>query len=170
VATACGVASDDALVHFGDALQQDQQFVNFFSTLVCVHSYAHDYVGGTINPSQTSARDPFFYMMHANVDRLWASWQSHASYRLDTASAGLQTGIYGVGLISPYSEQMENLTFHFEPWADEQATAGMPMYRHIRPYTTHCNPSCPAGEGPEPAKDSTAVDIVTPPLYDALLP
>jgi tyrosinase len=40
------------------------------------HGLAHtSFSLGFIRSKQTAARDPLFFMLHANVDRLWAKWQ-----------------------------------------------------------------------------------------------
>jgi tyrosinase len=39
------------------------------------HGSAHTRFTGFIRFIQTAARDPLFFMLHANVDRLWAKWQ-----------------------------------------------------------------------------------------------
>jgi tyrosinase len=40
------------------------------------HGFAHtSFFVGSIRAKQTAARDPLFFMLHANVDRLWAKWQ-----------------------------------------------------------------------------------------------
>jgi tyrosinase len=40
------------------------------------HGNAHtSFVAGYIRSKQTAPRDPLFFMLHANVDRLWAKWQ-----------------------------------------------------------------------------------------------
>jgi hypothetical protein len=45
------------------------------------HDCAHGYIGGyttsagPISFLNTAAQDPFFFLLHANVDRLWANWQ-----------------------------------------------------------------------------------------------
>jgi tyrosinase len=40
------------------------------------HGWAHtSFSSGYIRSKQTAARDPLFFMLHANVDRLWAKWQ-----------------------------------------------------------------------------------------------
>jgi len=36
------------------------------------HGYAHTSFGGWISSVPTAAKDPLFFMLHANVDRLWA--------------------------------------------------------------------------------------------------
>lgn len=39
------------------------------------HGLAHTSFSGFIRSIGTAARDPLFFMLHANVDRLWAKWQ-----------------------------------------------------------------------------------------------
>lgn len=39
------------------------------------HGSAHTSFGGFISDIPTAARDPLFFLLHANVDRLWAKWQ-----------------------------------------------------------------------------------------------
>ena len=39
------------------------------------HGTAHIHFGGSIANIDTAAKDPLFFMLHCNVDRLWAKWQ-----------------------------------------------------------------------------------------------
>jgi tyrosinase len=39
------------------------------------HGTAHTSFGGSISSVPTAARDPLFFLLHCNVDRLWAAWQ-----------------------------------------------------------------------------------------------
>lgn len=39
------------------------------------HGSAHVSFGGSISSINTAARDPLFFLLHCNVDRLWAKWQ-----------------------------------------------------------------------------------------------
>jgi len=39
------------------------------------HGSAHTSFGGSISSVPTAARDPLFFLLHCNVDRLWAKWQ-----------------------------------------------------------------------------------------------
>jgi tyrosinase len=39
------------------------------------HGSAHTRFGGFVSRIPSAARDPLFFMLHANVDRLWAKWQ-----------------------------------------------------------------------------------------------
>lgn len=50
------------------------------------HGFAHTSFGGSIASIPTAARDPLFFLLHCNVDRLWAKWQRQNS-RFDAAQA-----------------------------------------------------------------------------------
>jgi tyrosinase len=39
------------------------------------HGTAHTSFGGSISSIPTAAKDPLFFLLHCNVDRLWAKWQ-----------------------------------------------------------------------------------------------
>jgi tyrosinase len=39
------------------------------------HGSAHTRWGGSISSIPTAAKDPLFFLLHCNVDRLWAKWQ-----------------------------------------------------------------------------------------------
>jgi tyrosinase len=42
------------------------------------HGGAHVWVGGNVGNAATAPQDPVFWLIHANVDRLWAEWtQQH---------------------------------------------------------------------------------------------
>jgi len=40
-----------------------------------VHDLSHSYIGGTIGDPHSAFRDPFVFLLHSNVDRLFATWQ-----------------------------------------------------------------------------------------------
>jgi tyrosinase len=51
-------------------------YANFDALENNPHGWAHtSFNAGFIRQIQTAARDPLFFMLHANVDRLWAKWQ-----------------------------------------------------------------------------------------------
>jgi tyrosinase len=50
------------------------------------HGAAHVSFGGSISSVPTAARDPLFFLLHCNVDRLWAKWQ-RLNGRFDPAVA-----------------------------------------------------------------------------------
>ncbi|KAJ3235650.1 hypothetical protein HDU81_000282 [Chytriomyces hyalinus] len=54
-------------------------------TIESAHNQVHDYIGGSNYPNRSgdmfpvdrSTNDPIFFLHHANVDRLWWSWQQN---------------------------------------------------------------------------------------------
>jgi tyrosinase len=50
------------------------------------HGSAHVSFDGYISAIGTAARDPLFFLLHCNVDRLWAKWQ-RVNGRFDPALA-----------------------------------------------------------------------------------
>src|SRR5262249_36619778 len=50
------------------------------------HGSAHTSFGGSISSIGTAAKDPLFFLLHCNVDRLWAKWQRQTG-RFDQAVA-----------------------------------------------------------------------------------
>ena len=53
----------------------NQTYASFRSMEVSPHGRAHTGFRGSISSIPTAARDPLFFMLHANTDRLWAKWQ-----------------------------------------------------------------------------------------------
>jgi tyrosinase len=50
------------------------------------HGFAHTSFGGMIFSPPTAPKDPLFFLLHCNVDRIWAKWQRQFS-RFDPAVA-----------------------------------------------------------------------------------
>jgi len=55
------------------------------------HGSAHTRFDGSISSVPTAARDPLFFLLHCNVDRLWAKWQRQFG-RFDSAQPGSYDG------------------------------------------------------------------------------
>ena len=55
------------------------------------HGAAHVSFNGSIQSKDTAPRDPLFFMLHANVDRLWALWQ-FINRRTDLTDPSVYTG------------------------------------------------------------------------------
>lgn len=107
------------------------------------HDFAHGYIGGTIGTAHTSFRDPFVYLLHSNVDRLFAMWQyEDLATRLDPAT------VYGDDPGDPlwYVRRLQ-------PWDGSGRTRPW-----VRP------------ESERLVKDYRHPTIVTPPQYDTLQP
>lgn len=72
------------------------------------HGSAHVSFGGFISSIPSAARDPLFFLLHCNVDRLWAKWQRRFG-RFDTA----KTASYDSNPGNPVGH---NLTDTMWPW------------------------------------------------------
>jgi tyrosinase len=73
------------------------------------HGSAHVSFSGPIDTIATAAQDPLFFLLHCNVDRLWAVWQKQQG-RFDIAvSAAFDT-------VTPPSRVGHNLGDTMWPW------------------------------------------------------
>lgn len=81
------------------------------------HGRAHVSWDGPINDVPTAPRDPLFFMLHANVDRLWAVWQKNND-RFDVTSTRTYPFLGRAG--DPGSERIgHNLLDTMWPWNGE---------------------------------------------------
>jgi tyrosinase len=55
------------------------------------HGAAHVSFNGWVSSIPTAPKDPLFFMLHSNVDRLWAMWQ-WINHRVDAGAANTYTG------------------------------------------------------------------------------
>ncbi|MBV9833259.1 MAG: tyrosinase family protein [Alphaproteobacteria bacterium] len=69
-----------------DTLALGNQFRTFRRMEGDPHGLAHTSFGGFIQDPRTAAKDPLFFLLHCNVDRLWAKWQRQNG-RFDPAAA-----------------------------------------------------------------------------------
>jgi tyrosinase len=72
------------------------------------HGSAHTSFGGSISSVPTAARDPLFFLLHCNVDRLWARWQRQFG-RFDPA----QTASYDSNPGTPIGHNLPDTMW---PW------------------------------------------------------
>ncbi len=122
----------------------------------CSHNYSHGYIGGDMSNPGTSAQDPFFFMLHGNVDRLWAQWQRNPSdlTRLDPAQT------YGASLGTD-----PNLPLTMAPWDGSPGSgSGSASSFKIQPWET--STPAPSGGNYVVAKLPTDPSVVSPPIYD----
>lgn len=108
------------------------------------HDGVHRYIGGSIADPGTAFEDPFVFLLHSNVDRLWAMWQlvPGEEWRLDPDM------IYG------HEGHHPNIIAALEPWAG----------RHEKPLRPWGPP-----EYQNVIKNSKDLTIVVPPRYDTTL-
>ncbi len=106
------------------------------------HNSTHGYIGGggNIGSIPTAAQDPFFFMLHGNVDRLWAQWQRNTSdlTRLDPATA------YGTSSGNP------QITSAMPPW---DGSTGLVPWTIAGGYIV--------------SKTSKNASVIFPPIYDS---
>jgi tyrosinase len=60
------------------------------------HGFAHTSFSGSISAIDTAAKDPLFFLLHVNVDRLWAKWQ-WLNRRFDSADPATYPFLGGAG-------------------------------------------------------------------------
>jgi len=108
-----------------------------------VHNSIHGYIGGTIGNPHTSFRDPFVFLLHSNVDRLFAMWQTQPGHtgRLDP------THMYDPESAAP------SINDPLEPWS---GSTDWP----VRPWFTP--------ENEQVVKNCKHLSVVKPPCYDTL--
>ena len=130
---------------------------NYFRTrLEQMHNLAHVYFGN-VSP-HIAFRDPFVFLLHSNVDRLYAMWQCDPNHP-ERLNPGTVYGTEGnldvtVNFFGQISHQ--NLTHNVEPWSTGQGEFGT-----IRPWEpTHENQGSP--------HDYHTLSVVAPPCYDTL--
>jgi Common central domain of tyrosinase/Putative peptidoglycan binding domain len=104
--------SDAAIMAADDGLPEAEQWRAIREAIEDAHNTAHGYIGGTIGNAHSSFEDPFVFLLHANVDRLWAKWQREPGqeWRLDPAR------VYGDEGTDP--RILENM----QPWAGGTGT------------------------------------------------
>jgi tyrosinase len=71
----------------GPTLALGNQFSAFRRMEGDPHGFAHTSFGGSIQHPYTAAKDPLFFLLHCNVDRLWAKWQQRQNSRFDPGVA-----------------------------------------------------------------------------------
>lgn len=137
-----------------------------------VHNSAHSYIGGTIGDDHTAFRDPFVFLIHSNVDRLFAMWQyKNKDERLnpDTlygeeseTTARIEESGGEKAIIMGILSQMSPWNGSFDPNPEVQQEI-----KKVRPWTS-----------PEQwnikytdtfVKDSKHPSIVFPRLYDTMI-
>jgi Common central domain of tyrosinase len=139
-------------------------FPSMRSLLEGAHDNAHGFIGGTIGDVHTAFRDPFVFLLHSDVDRLFATWQKQPglSWRLDPnqvygaesntqGSGDVRSGLPQWGILSP-----------LEPWAGANAqTLATGIIANVQATRPWAPP-----ENEEIYKDSRHPTVVSPRDYD----
>ncbi len=130
-------ANDNAIVGAGD-------YAAMASALELAHNRAHGFVN--MGSQHTSFRDPFVFLLHSNVDRLFARWQTDPAHpeRLDpNAVYGSETGNAGLNSnIRPWSGVPPTT----RPWSPPENQQVAKNYKHpsvVAPPSYDTNPATP---------------------------
>jgi hypothetical protein len=142
--------------HSGDPAYEALKPNYFRTAWEDVHNRAHPYFAN-ISPHD-AFRDPFVFLLHSNVDRLFAMWQTDPNHpeRLDPntvygAEGNLDVDVFAVGVSSS-----QNLSHQVEPWS-----TGHGEFHNLRPWeATHENQGFP--------HTYHDLSVVSPPCYDTL--
>lgn len=135
------VDSDVSIIDASNGFAQNDQWNEFRTNLESSpnHNNVHGYIGGTIGSGHTAFEDPFVFLLHANVDRLWARWQTVVGeeWRLNP--------------LLTYGDETSHATIveTLEPWDGGSG---------LRPWA--------APDNQQVVKDSKDISIVIPPCYD----
>jgi hypothetical protein len=144
-----------------------------------IHNWAHNYIGGTIGDPHTAFRDPFVFLIHSNVDRLFAAWQLRKGFewRLEPENAfGNDRNTVAYGSTSP--RVVPGLKTMLSPWCGigypyenfrntEEGKTEEPGVNDVRPWAFpdnwHRDPKRYPHEEP---KNSLHMSVVVPRQYD----
>ena len=83
-----------------------------------VHARAHRRFRGLLEDAHESVTDPLFFLLHANVDRMWAQWQQDNDKRDPTATGAYVSVITRIGY---------GLTHTMWPWNEDTAEPRPPF-------------------------------------------
>ena len=135
------LASDNAILHASDTFSRPAQYAQFQIAIQNAHNAAHGYIGGTIGQQHFSFHDPFVFLLHSNMDRLFAEWQTQPgeTWRMDPNQ------VYGSQATSG------SLLDNIEPWSGGQL---------LRPWA--------APENQQKIKRYNDLSVIAPPCYDTL--
>ena len=138
-----GVDSDAEIINSTNGLSPNAQWNVIRAKIQSSpnHNSVHTYIGGNIGSPHTAFEDPFIFLLHSNVDRLWGMWQTvpGEEWRLDPELT------YGDGSNHP------NIIENLEPWAGGSG---------LRPWAPPDNQQV--------VKNSKHPSVVGPPCYDTM--
>jgi hypothetical protein len=119
-----------------------------------LHNSAHGYLA-SVSP-HVAFRDPLVFLLHSNVDRIFARWQTdpaHPERMNPTNVYGTEPNQLPNGDV-PSPDGIQNLNRNVEPWS-----TGAGQFHSIRPW----EPTHEHEGAPHTYRD---ISIVTPPRYD----
>jgi hypothetical protein len=161
-------ASDSDLINAPSwsAFQDLMAGVELNTSQNATHALAHQYIGGAngnLSDPHLSFRDPFVFLLHSNLDRLWAMWQrQNGAVRLDPAQVyGADENTQGSGDVE-FGDPNWGILSPLEPWSGYSAqTAATGIISNLWPIRPWFPP-----ENQQAYKDAKDLTVVIPPSYD----
>lgn len=106
------VITEDATIQKGEPGARFSRFTRMEGQ---PHGAAHRSFDGSIDTPETAVMDPLFFLLHSNVDRLWATWQ-FLKERFDPANPDSY-----LPPTAPVQRIGHNLNDTMWPWNEEDA-------------------------------------------------
>lgn len=126
-----------------DIIEKDN-FPEMRQALERKHDLAHNYIGGTIGDPHTSFRDPFVFLLHSNVDRLFATWQLQPEHKKERLNPDT---VYGdesdTETTGEFPEAHIGILSLLEPWSGANAPGAEEGILQIRPWAPPENQQIP---------------------------
>lgn len=116
-------------------------FASFAQALKQAHDFvAHSYIGGTISDAHYSFHDPFVFLLHSNLDRLWAKWQTDPAHHDRLAPATAYAGLSVSELTQLNTENVEPWAggTGLEPWTSDPTKRAVVTYTDLSVLTPSC--------------------------------
>jgi hypothetical protein len=165
------VGANGPLVANDSAALGASRYIDFHNAINDSHGTAHFYIGGTLTDVHTSFRAPAVFLLHSNLDRIFAMWQRDPAHpqRLDPAHVydyapgdWPQDPEKGVGDLAVSDFPFWGFSSPMEPWAGPGAqTPATGIVAHVNPVRPWAPP-----ENEQVYKDSRHPSVVMPPSYD----
>jgi hypothetical protein len=124
-----------------DTILAGANFASFAALLKSAHdNVAHSYIGGTISDPHYSFHDPFVFLLHSNLDRLWAKWQTETGHPERKNANTAYSGLSPTDIIHLSTEHVEPWAggTGLEPWASDPTKRAVITYKDLSVVTPPC--------------------------------
>ena len=116
-------------------------FASFAAALKSAHDLtAHSYIGGTLTNAHYSFHDPFVFLLHSNLDRIWAQWQTDPAHPDRLTPATAYAGLTPAQITTLASEHVEPWAggTGLEPWASDPTARAVISYTDLSVVVPQC--------------------------------
>ena len=150
------VPADMTIITTGDDSPASEQYRRMRNELEGAHNSVHGFIGGTIGNPHTSFEDPFVFLLHSNVDRLFAMWQLTPGKEWRLAPASVYGDESDTDTMPPPAIYDPGIVTPIDPWAGNPRNDARVTL--VRPWAPP--------ENQQTVKDYKHPSVVSPPSYD----